>query len=154
MFIEKISIRLLLCLLVEKWELYQKQEIIKLCIDANGANKDYTIFGEHNKPWGTYDGMEDALTNSASNLRTIYTGGIGNILLVQSSQGAIFITSQGGFFIPSPDSATEKVHVFDNTVASYTNGVLTIEGQGKWGSVSTITHVHDALNRAPYTDTY
>ena len=57
---------------------------------VNGTTKDYFIFGEHNKPSGTYTG------NGSATERTINIGGFCGAVLVTSTSGAAILMSTGG----------------------------------------------------------
>lgn len=100
-----------------------------LCIWENGGNR-CRIFGEHNKPSGTYSG------NGGS--QTIDTGGIGDVILVQLTG------SGGGFAIVTKSGAIGKlnsnnsVFALADTEAKFIGGVLTLNSSNY------------ALNRSGY----
>ena len=100
----------------------------------------YTIFGEHNKPSGSYTG------NGAK--RTIKIGGIGKCVYIYASDGTIqaFATDKTGFgweFF-SNGSATDIEIV--NTDVSYTNGNLYIlKGSNNSLNTNGVTYYYQVL---------
>lgn len=83
---------------------------------ADGTEKYYYLFGEHNKPTATYTG------NSTSGTRQIVHNGIGYFAVVQSDKGTVFATPLGGLLIQK----TGSVSWLTNANLIYKNGVLTI----------------------------
>lgn len=61
----------------------------KLETNESGSSSSYNIFGEHNKPTGSYTG------NGNTANRKIATGGIGDAVLVISNNGIAFVWSSG-----------------------------------------------------------
>lgn len=59
-------------------------------ITTNGANNDYQILNERNKPSGTYTG------NGSTAERRIPTDGIGSLVLIWSTQGMAILSPRGG----------------------------------------------------------
>ena len=57
---------------------------------ADGTFESYDVFGEHNKPTGSYTGTG---TTAA---RVINTGGIGRIVVITSTKGTAILTTTGG----------------------------------------------------------
>lgn len=119
----------------------------------NGKTQYYNILGEHNKPSGTYTGQDQSLISAPASARTIHTGGIGNLLLVISENGMLFVTPQGGVFFKYFDYDTDVIR-FKDSIASYADGVLSIEAQQKANGYHAGVYVHDALNEIGYTYTY
>lgn len=77
-----------------------------------------TIFGEHNKPLGSYTG------NGNATQRTIDVGGIGGCMVVFSGSYMIgFITQNGAVFFSTGDSG---VKCFPVAQAKFMSGVLTL----------------------------
>jgi len=97
----------------------------------NEATKYYTLFGEHNKPTGTYTGNGDATQ------RIIETGGKGYGAIITCANGtALLFNSSGLAFNP--------------------NGIEVIpyaEGKGV-GSSITLATTHRLLNAEGVTYTY
>ena len=84
---------------------------------VSGASKSYILFGEHNKPSGSYTG-----NGSAAN-RTIETGAIsGSLLYVIGSTGAGIVTTQGAILV----SYEGTLVGVKRSEAKYNNGVLTL----------------------------
>lgn len=75
----------------------------------------YSIFGEHNKPSGSYTG------NGSATSRTITVGGIGNLLITYSANGSAFITRLGAIIL---SSGTMKALTYSE--AHYQDGILTL----------------------------
>ena len=83
------------------------------------SQKDYNIFGEHNKPSGSYTGNGDATR------RTINVGGIGNILAITYDGHFVFVHSKGAFGTYTDGRTT--MESFNADTVSFNNGVLTIK---------------------------
>lgn len=84
----------------------------------NGYSGNYRLYGEHNKPSGTYTG------NGSATARTVNVGGIGNVLMIYSTAGVIgFVTSIGGAFFGIVDS---NIKYFASSALKFENGVLTV----------------------------
>lgn len=81
----------------------------------DGVYTKKAIFGEHNKPSGTYTGNGDATA------RTISTGGIGNELLIWNANGCAIVTRTGAITI---NGGTVKGVTYSE--AHYLDGVLTL----------------------------
>lgn len=77
-----------------------------------------TIFGEHNKPTGSYTG------NGSATTRTIDVGGVGGWLGVCSGSYIIGIITQNGAMFFNTTNSTVKC--FPVAQAKYMSGVLTI----------------------------
>ena len=85
---------------------------------ANGGNN-YKIFGDHNKPMGSYVG--DGKTS-----RQINTGGIGNALLVWHEESLAFaalVTPRGTIFFEGSTLQASGTDRFENGIL-YTNGTF------------------------------
>ena len=103
----------------------------------NGEGSDakyYPVFGEHNKPSGTYSG------NGGS--QTIDTGGLGDVILVQltGSGGGMALVSKSGAILKLNSNNT--VSAVADTEAKFINGVLTLNSSNY------------ALNRSGYGYNY
>ncbi|MBR5485824.1 MAG: hypothetical protein IKV41_04880, partial [Oscillospiraceae bacterium] len=97
----------------------------------NGVYTHYTLYGQHNKPTGTYTGT------GSSTERTINVGGIGRMLLLTSSKGSAVLTNGSGILF----SANEVRSIKANE-AIYKDGVITL------------TTADDRLNASGVTYTY
>lgn len=82
----------------------------------DGARTDYTIFGAHNKPSGSYTGNGDATE------RIINTGGIGSFVMIRSAGGIALVTSVGA--ICGNGSALTGLA---SGAVKFADGVLTIK---------------------------
>lgn len=75
----------------------------------------YPIYGTYNKPTGTYEG-----TGSASKVE-IETGGIGDVIMVNSGNGFAIVTPRGAVCISGTD-----VYGLVSSHAKFTGGLLTL----------------------------
>lgn len=75
------------------------------------------MFGEHNKPRGTYTG------DGSSATREIATGGFGKFIIIDSDYGLAFVGPNGGFTVNSSGTVT-RVSVNE---AYYYDGKLTLK---------------------------
>ena len=82
----------------------------------NGEKQNYTMFGKHNKPMGSYIG------DGKVNERKIQTGGIGMILLISSKRGFIFVHPYGAFC-----KGSTTAYTYDQDELSFSDGVLTLK---------------------------
>ena len=87
---------------------------IKRAVRLNSGSSGYTIFGEHNKPVFDYTG------NGSTDVRTIDTGGMGNICSVNSDNGFAFVTPRGAIICngTSVDCLSSVACVFNNGTLS------------------------------------
>ena len=84
----------------------------------DSVNENYIVFGEHNKPSGTYSG------NGGS--QTINTGGLGDAVLVQltgSGGGFALVTKSGAI---GKLNSNNSVFALADTEAKFIGGVLTL----------------------------
>lgn len=82
---------------------------------VNGEKQNYTMFGKHNKPTGSYVG------DGKANERKIQTGGIGMMLLITSKRGFIFVHPYGAFC-----KGSTNIYAYDQDELSFSDGVLTL----------------------------
>lgn len=109
-----------------------------LCIEdrANGALKQYKIFGEHNKPSGTYTG------NGSATSRTIDTGGTGKIIMVCKDGAFCLISPYGAIAI----STSNKIsNIYNDSEIKYNNGILTIASTSESVNKSGYTYYYQVL---------
>ena len=79
----------------------------------------YTIFGEHNKPSGSYTG------NGSATNRQINTGGIGSLLvLLNHSTGGLALVTQNGSIYGAPGMTSSNFIGYDK--CRFIDGVLSI----------------------------
>lgn len=102
-------------------------------------NKEYTIFGEHNKPSGSYTG------NGSSATRTIDIGGVGNILYITSPYGFGFVTADGGFFIQASYDTSSYVVSYSSSYIKFVDGVLTIKTSNSYVNSSSYAYTYRVL---------
>lgn len=84
---------------------------------VDGKATSYRIFGEHNKPSGTYTG------NGSATSRMIEIGGIGNAVIVicTANSTALIITASGAF-----GKTGGSTGYFSYDTVHFTNGIITI----------------------------
>ena len=80
---------------------------------SNGEHR-YNLFGEHNKPTGTYTGTKSAFSKDI--------GGVGKVLYVYGNGVGAFVYGQGA--IVTPYNST-TIHHFTSTQACFASGKLT-----------------------------
>ena len=100
------------------------------------ASRNYKIFGQHNKPTGSYTGDG----NSAS--RTISIGGIGNVAVIISAQG-IAITSPYGAICKA--SAGTTVYGLSYSVCKINSQILTLATADNCLNMSGVTYTYYML---------
>lgn len=100
---------------------------------VNGA-KNYLIFGEHNKPTGTYTG------NGNATARTVNVNGSGSVVIIRGSNGAFGIVSPtGGIF----RNGTSIVGVVEGEIqANNINGNITIKSTNALFNASGVTYYY------------
>lgn len=116
---------------------YLRQETVDLITLAqvvrvvDGTAKIYNLFGDHNKPSGTYTG------NGDSTSRTINAGGVSKMILIWSSEGLALVTPAGGFIgygssnmIHFPSSGTTNSGNFSEGVLTLTSNHVALNANG------------------------
>lgn len=86
-------------------------------VDANGTLKWFELFGNHNKPYGSYSG------NNSTTSRTISVGGLGENLVITSDKGTAWVSSRGAICM---DRQTGEVSGLKSWEVYYKDRVLTI----------------------------
>ena len=81
--------------------------------ESGSATKWSNVLTTANKPNGSYTGNGDKTS------RTIQVGGIGEVVMVRSTQGAMLVTSRGAFGMNANGSVS-----FGSAHVNYANGVL------------------------------
>ena len=99
----------------------------------------YNIYGEHNKPSGSYTG------NGSSATRTIDIGGVGNILYITSPYGFGFVTADGGFFIQASYDTSSYVVSYSSSYIKFVDGVLTIKTSNSYVNSSSYAYTYCVL---------
>lgn len=85
----------------------------------SGSTSYYKIFGEHNKPSGSYTG------NGSTTQRKITIGGIGNVVVIRCSNTySCLVTNNGALAFPNTTNGT--VRALSSSSIYYYNGVLVI----------------------------
>lgn len=84
---------------------------------ASDGVKEYEIFGEHNKPSGSYTG------NGSSAKRTVDIGGLGNFLLISASNTISIVAEYG---CVSFNTGSSVMGYLNANEVNFRNGVLTI----------------------------
>ena len=85
--------------------------------DGNLLWDEKKLFGEHNKPSGSYTG------NGSATSRTIDIGGIGYVLRIINHTYITFVWGRGGFTINSADGTITK---YSESELAFKDGVLTL----------------------------
>ena len=114
-------------------------KMVRVEVCTNGSKTAYNIFGEHNKPSGSYTG------NGSSTTRTINIGGVGNILYISSPYGFGFVTADGGFFVQASYDTTAYVVSYSSSYIKFVDGVLTIESSSSYINSSSYTYTYRVL---------
>lgn len=97
----------------------------------------FNIFGEHNKPTGSYSGR------SGQSEQKIQIGGMGNVLLITSSSGDLtFVTITGA---RSLWSNSNYFNASPASTANFTDGVLTVKDGTIGISVDGVTYYYQVL---------
>ena len=94
---------------------------LRLLSTMGGTAKYYNVFGEHNKPSGTYTGSGGA--------RTVIVGGVGNFILISSEDGREIgiVTSYGLLEFSTASTDHFNIENKDDSSGGYfVNGVLTL----------------------------
>ena len=120
-------------------ENYALSSIFRLSVTANGSGKSYNIFGEHNKPSGSYTGASSSVT------RTIDIGGIGVALLVSSPYGHGIVTKNGAFMFESPSNANGYYRTYDSSAVKFEGGVLTLNTAVSLLNSNSYTYTYQVL---------
>ena len=101
----------------------------------NSAEKMYNIFGEYNKPTGSYIG------NGSATSRKIETAGIGNAILIWSEgKGSAFINPGGAIC-----KKESTVSAISGGLCMYKNGVLTIMTSDEFVNANGTTYYYQVL---------
>ena len=91
----------------------------------NGEVENYKIFGQHNKPSGTYAG------NGKTDTRAINVGGTGKVLFIigDAASCGLLVHPGGAFgsYGTSSSSNYQNFYNFSKSKINYTDGVLTIK---------------------------
>lgn len=83
----------------------------------SGGNSDYKLYGEHNKPTGSYTG------NGSSTSRTIDVGGVGQLLLITGNKYFTLVTVNGCF---TGLYTSTTASVIPGAECKFDGGILTI----------------------------
>lgn len=113
-----------------------KMRAISFQETTNGSTASYNIFGEHNKPSGTYTG------NGSAASRTINIGGIGGKIL--------FITGNGYSFIVTPNGAfgchlSSGALYLKQSEVQFNNGELTLATASTYVNANAATYNYYVL---------
>lgn len=123
-------------LLIEGVDEYPVQTAFRVARYDGGVYNSYPIFGENNKPFGSYTG------NGSASKRTIDTKGIGRLLLVykEGSDIAALVTPQGAL--------VKNIGEADGTQAGsafFVNGVFTIATTSAYFNQSGATYYYQVI---------
>ena len=104
------------------------ERIFRLQKVVDGNATYYNVFGEHNKPSGSYTG------NDSSGERIVSVGGAGDVLLIRRSATCYFISANG--YHPADGSTS---------TATFVDGVLTIKSNDDILNNSGVTYYYYVL---------
>ena len=92
------------------------ERLFRLQKVVNGTSSLYNVYGQHNKPSGSYTG------NGSTSARTVQVGGSGDVLLVRQGKMCYFVTPEGVTY--STGGAANTTYTI-----TFIDGVLTIPGE-------------------------
>ena len=92
------------------------ERLFRLQKVVNGTSSLYNVYGQHNKPSGSYTG------NGSTSARTVQVGGSGDVLLVRQGKLCYFVTPEGVTY--STGGAANTTYTI-----TFIDGVLTIPGE-------------------------
>ena len=110
-------------------------ELFRLVVVKEGTATGYNIFGEHNKPSGSYTG------NGSATSRTIATGGIGNAILIWGNSCVCLACPLGCFYFAQSTSYKDYMQ----TDVTFESGVLTIASTSVYANTSGVTYKYQVL---------
>lgn len=122
----KLDGRLMIGAFGTKAILYQK----------NTENKAHAIFGEHNKPIGTYTG------NGSATSRTINTGGLGRVAVIMSTSKIVLVTRMGALCTNCDTGAMSALHY---NKCMFKDGILTIASTDAFVNTSGTEYTYQVL---------
>ena len=102
--------------------------------EAGSAAKWSNVLTTANKPNGSYTGNGDKTS------RTIQVGGIGEVVMVRSTQGAMLVTSRGAFGMNANGSVS-----FGSAHVNYANGVLKLANTEDVFNKSAVEYYYQVL---------
>ena len=107
---------------------------------VNGTQTDYSIFGEHNKPRGSYTG------NGSATSRTIEIGGVhgvgGALFVTTPSQYMAIVTAYGAV---AWNTSSKTATIYPSSEVKFANGVLTLATTGINFNYSNSTYYYQVL---------
>ena len=108
---------------------------LRISSRINGVLTSYNIFGEHNKPSGSYTG------NGSATSRTITTGGIGNAILIWGNSSLCLACPLGCFYFAASSSYKDYMQ----TDVKFENGVLNLTSASTYANASGVTYNYQVL---------
>ena len=111
------------------------KDALQLNETADGTTSSYYIYGEHNKPIGSYTG------NGNTAERMIETGGMGRGLLIYCNYGVALVTPSGGFY---GTSNSQFAH-FGSEVAAFSDGKLIVKSALNVFNQNGVTYYYQCL---------
>ena len=104
-------------------------QLIRLSSNVSEKPAMYNLFGEHNKPSGSYTG------NGSSTDRTIQVGGSGDVLMIRKGFTCYFVTPDGIYYTGEEKSSTGTKFV-DGVLTIFKNDdILNVSGQSYYYQV-------------------
>ena len=121
---------------------YPLAKAIQLEDKVDGANKAYNIYGEHNKPSGSYTGNGSATSRTVA-INSIY--GVTALLQVNTQNMIGFFGAFGGVMWQTSDTTNPTVTYFTNQEAKYDGTNFTLATTNKLLNNSGWTYQYRAL---------
>lgn len=106
---------------------------IRLLTRISSTDTYYKLYGEHNKPSGSYDG------NGSGTKRTMNISTVGSVLLLRSAKGVTLVTPEGALRMDSSYSWTSSSSI------SFVNGVLTVYTTNNLFNGSGVTYYYEVV---------
>ena len=110
--------------------------LLKYIFKKDNVENGYRIFGEHNKTSGSYTG------NGSATSRTIDTGGVGNAILIWSSNGYMSLCSVYGGF---GRTANVTAQALSANIVKFENGILTLTTDNVALNANGVTYYYQVL---------
>lgn len=111
---------------------------IRLIDIVNNVLTSYMLYGQHNKPTGTYSG------NGSSASRTVNIGGLGQTLFLTSTNGCAYVSIHGAFCWGG-SSYSGSPYYYPNSYIKFQGGVLTITTTNGYFNENGVTYSYEVL---------
>lgn len=106
----------------------------------DGVITAHNVFGEHNKPSGTYNGAENGA------LKTVSVGGIGKVLLIYNTDNYVgFVFEYGAVFFECSLNGGASARSFNKNSINFKDGILTINAADNIINNKNVTYYYQLL---------